>query len=204
MSFTDSNIKTGPIASRAIDIVAIYRTDSGEQVFTDARPVDASVYEAADAMRHPLEDGSSIVDHLVYQPVEIEFRLRVTTPDPATVYAEIRDLFRAGEVLSVQTRAATYESMFITGLPHEERVDQGESLNIDLRLVEAVFLKSEYGGAVAPIRSGQVTPPGAPRNQATRRAQSRTSTTQRGNQQTTAPTTAQQSQGSTLYRLFGR
>lgn len=108
-----------------VDVVAIRNAETGEQVFASARPLNASVYEAAKAMSHPLENGSSVVDHLVYDPIEIDFSLRVTG-DVAAVLAEVRDLFRAGTLLTVQTRSGTYDDQFITALPTDERGERAE------------------------------------------------------------------------------
>lgn len=179
-----------------VDIVAIRNAETGEQVFASARPLNASIYEAAKAMSHPLENGSSVVDHLVYDPIEIDFSLRVTG-DVAAVLAEVRDLFRAGTLLTVQTRSGTYDDQFITALPTDERGERAESVDIDLRLQQAVFLETQYAGAVAPVtRTNTGSTP--------RRAQARASTESRGAQQTTPATPDNASRGSVLYRAFGK
>lgn len=178
-----------------VDIVAVLNAETGEQVFASARPLNASVYEAAKAMSHPLENGSSVVDHLVFEPIEIDFSLRVTT-DPVAVLAEIREFYRAGTLLTVQTRSGTYSDQFITALPTDERAERTGTVDIDLRLQQAVFLDVQFAGAVAPV-----TP--ANTGSAPRRAQARASTANRGNQQTTPATPANAERGSILYRAFG-
>lgn len=177
------------------DIVAILNAETGEQVFGSARPLNASVYEAAKAMSHPLENGSAVIDHIVYDPIEIDFSLRVTT-DPSAILAEIRELFRAGTLLTVQTRSGTYDDQFITALPTDERAERAAVVDIDLRLQQAVFLETQYAGAVAPVtRANTGSTP--------RRAQARASTENRGNQQTAPATPDNASRGSILYRTFG-
>jgi len=180
-------------ATATTDIVAIRRADTGEQVFAAARPMTASVYEVAKAMEHPLEDGATIIDHLVFQPVEIEMPLMVTGETAADVYDEIRQLFRAGILLSVQAKARTYDSMLIVAVPHDERPEEFDALTISLQLREAVFVASTFGGAtvVAPAPT-------------TRAPAARVATTRRGAQQTTPAPPAAESRGSILFRQFGR
>lgn len=185
-------------ATATADVVAIRRADTGEQVFAGARPMTANVYEVASALEHPLEDGATIIDHLVFQPVEIEMPLMVTGDAAADVYDEIRQLFRAGVLLTVQAKARTYDSMLIIAVPHDERPEEFDALTIGLQLREAVFVASTYGGAVV------VAPAPAPAAPATRQPAARTSTTRRGAQQTTPAPAPAEERGSLLFRAFGR
>lgn len=179
-----------------IDVVAVLRMDSGEQVFATARPMSAQVYEVAELMEHPLEDGSSVTDHIVYHPVEIELPLMVTG-EVETVMAEIRALYRSAELLTVQTISGAYSSMVIRAMPHDEKSESLGSATIGLQLKEAVFVKAVLEASIAPA---QVARPAASLN---RRPAARASTAARGAQQTMAPTAPTQARGSTLYSLFG-
>jgi len=79
--------------TRAVDVVAI--TGAGfAPLFTQARPLVANVYEYADIMEHPLETGSVVADHIVFQPTEIELPL-VCVGETAyrSTYAAIRSSF---------------------------------------------------------------------------------------------------------------
>lgn len=181
-----------------VDIVAILNAETGEQVFAPARPLNARVYESARAMSHPLENGSAVVDHLVFDPIEIDFSLRVSD-DAETIIAEIRELFQAGTLLTVQTRSGNYDSQFITALPTDERAERAGSVDIDLRLQQAVFLEVQYAGAVAPVTQANTGG-----RTASRRSQARASTQNRGNQQTRAATPQNEQRGSILYNRFVR
>jgi len=176
-----------------VDVVMIRRADTGEQVFALARPMTANVYEVAKALEHPLEDNSSVVDHIVFLPVEIEMPLLVTGAQAATTYGEIRELFRASVVLTVQTRALTYDNMVLTAMPHDERPEEFDALTVTLQLREIIIAKTTYGGAV--IGPAQVAP--------TPTGQARTSTARRGTQQTQPVATNDNDRGSILFRAFG-
>lgn len=188
-----------PTSQTTADTVMIVRADTGEQVFAAARPMKANVYEVANLMSHPLEDGSEVTDHIVFQAVEIEQPLMITGGDLPSVFDEIRQLYLAGEVLNVQTRARTYESMVIQAMPHDEQPDLADAVTVGLQLKEAKFVRTQYAGAIGPA---QVAPPTGAAGAGTRRA--RVSTVRRGGQQPAPAAPAQQDQGSILYRAFGR
>lgn len=181
--------------AQAVDVVSVLNADTGEQVFEGARPLSATVYEDARAMQHPLEDGSSVVDHMIFLPVEIDMRLRISD-DVQTVFEAMRELFRSSTKLTVKTRTGTYDDQYITSLPADETGERAGSVDIDLRLKQAVFIEVQYAGAIAPVTR---------RNAGARRpAAARTTTANRGSQQTTAPSEEKRSQGSILYRAFNR
>lgn len=182
---------TQQTTSKAVDVVAVLRADTLAQVFADARPLQAVVYEVADLMDHPLEDGSQTTDHIVFRPVEIDLPLVISGADYAEVFEEIRTLYREGTLLTVQTRVASYASMVLREIPHDETPDQFDSVTIGVRFREAKFVKAVYGG-LAPTQV---------------KSKPQASTAKRGAQQTTAATAPQaakagaQMKGSTLYRL---
>lgn len=178
--------------AKSVDVVAVLRGDGGAQVFAEARPMRATVYERADLMEHPLEEGSVITDHRVQRPTEIDLPLFIEGgPNLKTVFAEIRQLWQAGTVLIVQTTAGTYPSMILVDIPHEEHPDAIHSITVGVRLKEARFVKAAYGG----LAKSKV------------KAKSKASTVKAGAKQTntaTAPQTAKAAEtakGSTLYRL---
>ena len=172
--------------SKAVDVVAI--TGAGfAPLFSAARPLTASVYEFADVMEHPLETGSVIADHIVFQPIEIELPLLcVGELAYRSTYAAIRTTYAAGVRLTIRTRTGSYPNMVITDLPHDETPDAFNAIAIRLRLREARFVTPATG-----LSSEQVANP------------SQASTQNRGTQQTTAagPTTA--ARASSSYQQSG-
>lgn len=165
--------------TRSVDVVAI--TGAGfVPLFANARPLVADVFEFADIMEHPLETGSVIADHIVFQPTEIELPL-VCVGEFAyrSTYAAIKATFAVGTLLTIRTRTGSYPNMVITDLPHQETPDAFDAIAIRLRLREARFVAPRTG-----LAADQVANP------------AQASTVNRGNQQTTAangPTTARAS-----------
>lgn len=184
---------------QAVDVVAVLNGETSAQVFARARPMQARVFERSALMEHPLEDGTVIADHKVADPTEIDMPLFVTdTAELPEIFEEIRQLYDAGALLLVQTRAASYDNMVITEIPHEESGDTLGSLTIGLRLRQARFVQPRFGGLAAK----QVEP--------SPKMKPKASTVKRGNQQTTKATPPQeakagtQAKQTTLLKIFGK
>lgn len=177
--------------SKSRDVVAVLNAETFEQVFAGARPLAAQIYEIAEPMEHPVEDGTTIVDHVITKPVEIDLPLVAAGADYADVFAQIRQLFRDRTLLTVQTRAASYENMLIIEIPREETGEVFDGFNMALRLKEVRIVRAEYGGKTIPATAAK-----KPAN---------ASTVKRGQQQPVTPAPAQAAptaRGSALYSIF--
>jgi hypothetical protein len=158
-----------PQASRAVDVVAI--TGAGfAPIFQRARPLTASVYEVAQLMEHPLENGSVIADHIVHDPIEIDLPVVcVGEAEYRSTYQSIKTAYIAGTILTVTTRTGSYPNMVLLEIPHEESPEAFDAIRMDIRLREARFVQPQSQA----LSQGQV----ANANQS--------STLARGSQQTT-------------------
>lgn len=172
-------------STSASDVIAVLG-DGFAQVFSAARPVKLTVREVAKVMEHPVEDGSTVTDFRVIQPVEIDLSLAVVGDGYRDIYAEIKQLFLASTLLTVQTRTASYSDMLISDMPHEEGVSPANGIIIALKLREVKLVKAEYG----------TFPPSAVANK------SQSSTVDRGQQSGTTASPSQSSSGSILYQSF--
>lgn len=131
------------IPSNAQDVVAVLKSDL-TQVFEQARAIKATVMRASKAMEHPLETGASVIDHRIILPVTVELSLLLTSADYRAVYQQVRDLFKSGELLTVQTRVDSYESMLIEKMPHDESPDMIDGVALALSLKEAQFVQAQF------------------------------------------------------------
>lgn len=174
------------VRSRKVDVVAILDA-SNQPVLADAQFLRATVYDVAKLMEHPLEDGSLIADHLVFQPVEIDLPMMLTGSSAKPVHIELRKLYLTGTKLIVQTRVDTYAFMILTEIPHEETADAYDAVTVNLRLREAIFVSAVYGG-LAPVQV---------------KSKPKASTAKKGAQQTTTAPPTTQAKGSLLYQFSG-
>lgn len=121
----------------AVDVVGVF-DQNGQQLFESARAIKARIKPEAKVMEHPVETGSTTIDHIIFNPIEIELSVLITTDDYRDVYEQINRVYKAATLLTVQTLAATYTNQLIMGLPHDESPDMltGIALALSLRQVE--------------------------------------------------------------------
>lgn len=127
------------IPSFSADVVAI--NGPAGQMFRDARPMKATVSETAKLMTHPLENGSSIVDHRIILPIAIQIQLILRSNTYRETYQQIRQAFRASVQMSIQTKTDTYPNMYLQAMPHEEDPSMFDTITILLEFVEAMFVQ---------------------------------------------------------------
>jgi hypothetical protein len=125
------------------DDVAVLRADLSH-VFVRARAIKASVSRASKAMEHPIETGATITDHRIILPVMVDLSLLLVSADYQAVYQQVRDLFIAGELLTVQTRADSFPSMLIEKMPHDESTDVYDGVTLALTLKQAQFVQPQF------------------------------------------------------------
>jgi len=138
----------------APDEVAVFDAASFKQVFENARPTRVVVKPTSRTMEHPIENGQSIADHRIINPLEIELSLITSSPNYNEVFNKITSLFQNATLLTVQTKFGTYRNMFITTIPHEEDPDMFDSISMSMTLKEVIYsdkhLSTFYPPAAAP------------------------------------------------------
>lgn len=145
-----SNFLVNPISllgsllpSYAVDVVGVYDEDYN-QVFTNARPMKATINKDSKMMEHPTERGLTKTDFKVIQPIEIQLSMLLVSDDLTSVYRVIDGLFNASTKLIVQTRSGIYTNMIIKSMPHDETVDVYGGLIMSLSLKEMKEFTAKY------------------------------------------------------------
>jgi len=173
-----------------LDVVAILDS-SNNPVMVGAQFMRATVSDISRLMEHPIETGSVIADHIVFEPIEIDLPVMLTGPNTKALYYELHALYLAGAKLIVQSRVDQYGFMVLTEMPHEESPDVADGIVVQVRLREAVFVTATYGG-LAPVQV---------------KSKPQASTKKKGAQQTTTPAAPKaaaaqaQYKGSVLWQL---
>lgn len=127
----------------AQDVIAVLNADLA-QVFETARAIKLTIGVASKAMEHPLETGAVVTDHRIILPMTAELSLILSGEDYREAYQQIRELFKRGELLTVQTRVDSYPSMLIEKMPHEENADIYDGIAVALSLKEAQFVTPQF------------------------------------------------------------
>jgi hypothetical protein len=125
------------------DVVAVLNSDF-TQVFEKARALKVAIGPTSKAMEHPLETGATVTDHRIILPVTAELSLILASEDYQAVYQQIADLFKRGELLTVQTRVGSFPSMLIEKMPHEESGDIMDGVAVAVSLKEAQFVTAQF------------------------------------------------------------
>lgn len=110
--------------------------------------MNAFVNEGGQLMRHPLEDGSKITDHLVIDPVQIRMPVMIQG-DYRPIVEEVRQAFLQGVLFTVICRAGTYRNMALAAMPHEESAEVADAVVMTLEFGEAKFIKALLGDTIA-------------------------------------------------------
>lgn len=124
-------------------MVAVLKSDFS-QAFEKARAIKAAVGRGSKAMEHPLETGATVTDHRIILPTTIELALILSSEDYRAVYQQVVDLFKRGELLTVQTRVESFPSMLIEKMPHDETADIFDGVALALSLKEAQFVQPQF------------------------------------------------------------
>ena len=124
------------IPSASADVVAVLDATTGRQVFVGARPLKATVAESAKLLTHPLEDGSTIVDHRIILPIGLSISCVLRADDYRETYQQIRRLFRESVRLTVQTKTDTYTNLYLQDIPHEEDPALFDTITMVLQFIE--------------------------------------------------------------------
>lgn len=154
---------TPSISTSIVDVVAVLDQETLTQVFPFARPMRAVVREMSKTMVHPAENGIIIGDHRIILQTEIDIPFVITAQN-YDQYSQIKNLYVAGTLLSVQTRTGVYGNMLIEDLPHEETPDMFDAITIELHMKEVLFFPapSTFQPADAAnddtVQSGQQQP----------------------------------------------
>lgn len=126
------------VNAKKVDVVQILDQDSLQQVFSEARPLRASIREMSRGLRYPIETGAVLTDSIIVLPLEIHLEVFIPNTAYGTVYPALRAARLNGKLLTVQTRTGTYKNMFIEEMPHEETTDVMNAVTMSIRLVEAL------------------------------------------------------------------
>lgn len=165
----------------AIDVVSVSNAD-GDQLFPDATPMKVKVKNDAEFFKHPLEDSSVRVDHIVFNPIEVSLDMILASEQYTQTYKQIKEAYRGQTEIVVKTKADTFENLYLQAIPHEEDPDHFDSITITLILQETQF------ATVTATFQPQETPD--------------TNTINKGKAETQTPTPTQDNRGSTLFRTF--
>lgn len=126
------------------EIVAILDDNYNELFNSSSQVLRALVREGAKLMKHPLETGETIADHIVFEPVGIEISLILDRTQYIDNFQEIKSLYKAATKLTIQTRVETYDDMYILEIPHDESAAMADTVAVAVKFEQAIFVNPQY------------------------------------------------------------
>lgn len=120
-----------------MDVTAILN-ESGEQLFPTAKLLKASVAPSNTFAQHSVEDGTVVSDNKIINQVRISIPMVLDSNDYKDVYKAIQDTSNNTVKLSIQTRVATFEKMYIESFPSEESAAMFDTVSMTVNFVEQI------------------------------------------------------------------
>lgn len=131
------------------DVVAVFDSEF-VQLFPQARTMKAMVLEAASIATHPVESGGTIADNRIFLPVEIELSMILAAGEFRQVYQQIKSAFFRNDLLTVQTKTASYGNMMIEAMPYDEVPEMFDTIALALKLREIRLVTAQFQ-ALPPV-----------------------------------------------------
>lgn len=117
------------------DEVAIIDQATFKPLFEGVQFLKAKTANSTSVMSHPVEDGSKVSDHVVFNLVEIEMSAILPVYDK-TAYYQIREYYKKSILVAVQTRTDYYSNMVISAMPDDEDSEMFSSVAMGIKLTE--------------------------------------------------------------------
>jgi len=120
-----------------MDVTAILN-ESGEQLFSTAKLLKASIGPSNTFAQHTVEDGTVVADNKIINQVRISIPMVLDPNDYKDVYKAIQDASNNTTMLSIQTRVSTFNKMYIESYPSEESASMYDTVSMTINFVEQI------------------------------------------------------------------
>lgn len=134
-----------------MDVTGVFDSNF-RQVFEDAQSLKATISPTAKFPQHPLENGSTVGDHAIFEPVTIELTAVLVPETYKDTYNRIGRAFRNAQGFAIQTRVGVFSNMFLQAIPHEETPEKIDTIQMVLKFTEIRFVTPTY----APLPARKV------------------------------------------------
>jgi len=120
-----------------MDVTAILN-ESGEQLFPTAKMLKASIAPSNTFAQHVIEDATVVSDNKIINQVRISIPMILDSNDYKDVYKAIQDASNNAVMLSIQTRVATFNKMYIESYPSEESAAMFDTVSMTINFIEQI------------------------------------------------------------------
>ena len=130
------------------DQVALFNINYG-RLFTDKEVFikDVSINQDKKIFEHPLEDGTSVVDHVVINPVTLNINVFLPVEFYLSTYAQLKVIYLTSGLLYFKSRVQIFQNLIIQSMPHEESAENLQSIMMELVLREVQFAETAFSSS---------------------------------------------------------
>ena len=120
-----------------MDVTAIFDSE-GNQLFSTATLIKASISPSNTFAQHAIEDGSVVADNKIVNQIRMSVTVILNSDDYQSAYKDIKSASVGTVMLNVQTRVDTFPNMYIESYPSEESAAMFDTTSVVLNLVEQI------------------------------------------------------------------
>lgn len=106
--------------------------------------LSCSVIDDSKLCEHPVESGSIIVDHKIFNPIEIDIKLSIPSVEFYDIYSELEKIYKNSDKLRIKCKNTYYSNMVLQAIPHEENPEMYDRIVFDLHFKEIVEVVPQF------------------------------------------------------------
>lgn len=123
--------------------LVIYKQEDNSEAFMNVHYFEGSVSDDLKVMEHPLEDGTSIADHIIDDAKSATVRV-IISDDDNTSLSEITDCYKNRTPLILKIKNNLYTDMIISSKPVKADPQYYDKTVYDLSFKEALRAQTQY------------------------------------------------------------
>lgn len=123
--------------------IALYNQDENVEVFNGVQYFDGSIDDELKVMEHPLENGTSIADHIINDAKKGSVRFIISDDDSSSLN-EILDYYRNRIPLILRLKNEFFSNLIIKSKPIKASVQYFNKTVYELALQEVIRAQTQY------------------------------------------------------------
>lgn len=123
--------------------IAVYKQEDNTEVFINCKYIDGSADDDLKFMEHPLENGATIVDHVIDDPKTVHTKLIVADDDDDSLN-EILELYKNRTPLIVKIKNELFKNVCISAKPVKAEVQYYDKSIYELTYKEVIEAQTVY------------------------------------------------------------
>lgn len=131
--------------NQKIDVknIVLYNQEDNTEAFQNVTYIDGSVTDDLKVMEHPLEDGATIVDHVIDDAKSATVKLIIADDDISSLN-EILEYYRNRTQLTLKLKNEIFTKFIISSKPVKGDPQYYDKTVYDLSLKEAIRAQTQY------------------------------------------------------------